>query len=473
MLHPARVTLLGLVAALAVPTSPAAAQRGQATLVTTPVLARQRVEGGVTIFEHDRDAFTRATRLTLDASVVTVVGGADGDPAYDLTGAHQVVLLSDGRLATFATVGNKFLIFGADGRGQRTLGRTGQGPGEFMAVGNMIGLTGDTLFLPDPGNNRLNWVLADRGVVASRPRDGGSRSHFENAAGALPGGRLVMHSSGVLQSEVRDGNTRPPASVVVLPPSGPAREIAKIPDFELAMVETRYRGRPRIVATPMRFSRSAHVVVWDTLIATAVGDGYRVDLWTAEGRIVSRLAVSAPRRPVTRSMRAIAVEAEVRRLLGPHSEGLVDAKESERLIREQPNADSLPPFSSVFVSPDKTLWIVDAIAPGDTSWSATAFRADGAIVGRLRVSGSTIPVAFGNDRVVVRSEDADGIVSLAVRRITVARAPRAGSRPGPPGSFRGAGWAVLAPVRRAAREVGAPVRRVARRGARPPDVLTS
>src|SRR3990172_3904670 len=296
-----KVYLARLVAALAVPTSPAAAQRGQATLVTTPVLARQRVEGGVTILEHDRDAFTRATRLSLDASVVTVVGGAGGDPAYDLTGAHQVVLLSDGRLATFATVGNKFLIFGADGRGQRTLGRTGQGPGEFMAVGNMIGLTGDTLFLPDPGNNRLNWVRGDRGVVASRPRDGGSRSHFERAAGALPGGRLVMHSSGFLQNEMRDGVNRPPASVVVLPPSGPAREIAKIPDLELAMVETRYRGRPRIVATPLRFSRSAHVVVWDTLIATAIGDGYRVDLWTAEGRIVSRLAVSAPRRPAARS----------------------------------------------------------------------------------------------------------------------------------------------------------------------------
>lgn len=50
--------------------------------------------------------------------------------------------------------------------------------------------------------------------------------------------------------------------------------------------------------------------------------------------------------------------------------------------------------------------------------SATGHRRQhGAIVGRLAVSGTGTPVAFGNDRVVVRTTDNDGVVAMEVRRI--------------------------------------------------------
>ena len=136
---------------------------------------------------------------------------------------------------------------------------------------------------------------------------------------------------------------------------------------------------------------------------------------------MKRIAVSGPRRPVTNAMRAAFIETQLKRLRGPRSEGLVDASESERLIRENPSADALPPYSRLFVSPNKTRWIVDYIAPTDTSWSATAFRTDGAIIGRLYASGRTALVAFSDDRVVLRAEAADGIVSLRVHRIVVDR----------------------------------------------------
>lgn len=290
-----------------------------------------------------------------------------------------------------------------------------------MAVSNMIWLVGDTLFIADAGNNRLNWISPDHGVVLSRPIERGARRPAQSAAGVLPGGRLVMYSSGLVQNGVRDSVTRPPASVEVWPVTGPGHAIAMIPDLEIAMVETHYRGRQALSQAVLRFSRTANVAVWDTLIATATGEGYRIDLRNADGTVVSRLSVSAPRRAATSAMRAAAIDVELTRLRGPQSEGLVDAKESERLIRENPSADSLPPYSRLFVSPNKTLWIVDYIAPGDTSWSATAFRTDGAIIGRLHASDKTMPLAFGDDRVVVRAEDTDGIVSLKVQRIVVDR----------------------------------------------------
>ena len=103
------------------------------------------------------------------------------------------------------------------------------------------------------------------------------------------------------------------------------------------------------------------------------------------------------------------IEAE-----GPQSERMVDANESRRLAREQPFADSLPPYSGFFTTRGGTLWVVDAIAPSDTGWSATAFRQDGAIVGRLEVAGRSRPLAFADDRVAIRTEDEDGVVGIRV-----------------------------------------------------------
>jgi hypothetical protein len=44
----------------------------------------------------------------------------------------------------------------------------------------------------------------------------------------------------------------------------------------------------------------------------------------------------------------------------------------------------------------------------------TGFRQDGATIGRLQGAGKGQPVAFSNDRVVVRTTDADGVVALMV-----------------------------------------------------------
>ncbi len=124
-------------------------------------------------------------------------------------------------------------------------------------------------------------------------------------------------------------------------------------------------------------------------------------------------------------MRERAIEQELATLRGPGSERMIDARESERLVREQPFADSLPPYNDLFTTADRTLWVVDAIVPDDTAWTATAFRLNGAMVGRLRVSGSGMALAFDNDRVVVRTTDNDGVVAMEVRRIVPTTAPPA------------------------------------------------
>lgn len=437
--------LLGLLLPLAAactaesrPESPAAASGAPATLgAGAAVVPRARVEGGVRVLEHAADAFERAPQYTVDPAPLAVLGRDSDEGTYDLTWASSVVPLSDGRVATYSPVGSRFLVFAADGRGERVIGRQGRGPGEFMAGRGLLALAGDTLLLVDGGNHRLNWVHADVGVVRDRPTAAtalvsiGARPGEMppgRPVGVLPDGRVVMSGAGQFSGGgVRDSVVRRLAPVGLLDTrdgalQGAMPEIARVPDLELVLIDTRYRGRPGTQTTTLRLGRSAHVAVLDSFVVTAHGDDYQVDLRSTTGAVVAQLRVPVARRAVTQAMRDSVIARELERLNADGGgERMVDREESRRQAREDPFADSLPPYSRIVGTRDGLLWVVDAVAPGDTAWSATAFRADGAIVRRLQGSGEVLPLAFTADRVFVRTTDADGVARIAAHRIVPAR----------------------------------------------------
>ena len=74
-------------------------------------------------------------------------------------------------------------------------------------------------------------------------------------------------------------------------------------------------------------------------------------------------------------------------------------------------------FEKLFASADGLLWVLETIAPGDNHWNAIAIRKDGTIVGRLQGSSLAIPLAFGPGRVLLRSEDSDGVWTLVIQPI--------------------------------------------------------
>ena len=401
-----------------------------------PVLATLRVENGVNVYEYAPDAFKKAPQWTLDPTPVATIGGADGDPQYDLTRVSFVVPLSDGRAMTFARVGNKVFVFGRDGKGERTIGRTGQGPGDWMRFGDPVLLENDTVLVLDFANNRLNWVTADDGIVRTAPYDvsGGVR-RMHRIAGFISTGELLLHSAGSWGAHQTDSLHRSLAEVMAAdlttvaagrPGTKPElqdtaasiRPLGSIPDMQGVQVETRYRGRARKDWRPARLGGLALLAAWDSVYASVAASSRSIELRDADGTLGARIDVPANRRAVTQAMREAQIAIELARLLTPGSEGLVDRGESERLARESPFTDSLPYFASMFVASDRTLWLVDAIAPNDSGWTATAFRKDGAILARLNATSKSMPMAFGANQVIVRTEDENGVVSLVAYRFT-------------------------------------------------------
>ncbi len=398
------------------------AQYKQTSLQTVAVAPTVRVAAGVRVLTHDRNAFSRATRLELVGAPVAVAGGVNVDPAFDLTGVDRVALLSDGRLLTLVPRNSKMLQFAPDGKPEQALGRQGGGPGEFRSLEGLFRTRGDTLFIADRGNSRANWVVATKGVIRQQPMPRFETAGHPEVIGILANGDFVLTTTRIPEDGVPDKVTRSVTSIYSATALTTPRLLAELASVEFVLQNATFRGRSSSSPAALRFSRRPFVQISDSTVITGVGDGYAFAYRNSIGTVLTRVAVETSARAVTQAMRHAELKIALLKFNSPGSERMVDPKESERLVRETPFADSLPPYSNFFMSPNKTLWIVDYIAPTDTEWSATAFRADGAIVGRLTVKGKGTPLAFGDDRVVIRSEDEDGVVSLTVRRIGVSTA---------------------------------------------------
>lgn len=415
---------------LALVTAAGAADQASAQAATVrPVPATVRMEGSVKIYQHDRSSFAKAARMELVGAPLGVMGGASNEDDYDLTYAQYVTVLSDGRVSTLSPIGNKIYVFGADGKYQRTLGRSGNGPGEFVRANGNVALRGDTLLFFDDANMQYSWFHPDKGLIRSKAAPAEQRSRASKMVGVLPGNKALLTSSGRVQTGELDKITRPTAVVAVAPFDAKHTTIAEVPDLEVAKFNVILRKQKSQETRVRVFSPRAHVLVWDSSVVTSAADAYRLEIRNHAGAIVSRIVVNVPRIPVTRAMHEARIEATMEgyrnRNLNRSNEGgtQLDLVEVEQIERDTPAADSLPAIDRLFATRNRTLWVVDPRTNAKAPWTATAFRHDGAIIGRLTGADPSagFPVAFGDDRVVLHSTDDDGVVKLTIRKFAVAR----------------------------------------------------
>jgi hypothetical protein len=91
---------------------------------------------------------------------------------------------------------------------------------------------------------------------------------------------------------------------------------------------------------------------------------------------------------------------------------------AREMAEQRPFADTVGAYVSVTATDGGTIWVRDMPMPADSIWSLTAFRRDGAILGRLSGLRSKGRLTWlGDDRVIIQHEDEDGLVRFGVYRI--------------------------------------------------------
>jgi hypothetical protein len=266
--------------------------------------------------------------------------------AFDIIGSIR--LTSDSHVVVSLPRHRQLVVFSREGRMQAVLGRPGEGPGEFRALGSH-GVKGDSIWAYDPVATRLTWFAPTGQVLASGriairlpewPRPLDVLQVLEDGSLLVEGQHSVSDLVAGLSPLVPFGRTDPQGQSVGLigrrdltgttfSATGPAGGVVGLQPF----VPT-----PLLVASADG-SRFAHVVVDKESAGRAT-----ITVYHADGSVgYERTHTFQPSR-LTSERFDSALER-----LGPPFTAL-----PERIIHRP---EYLPPVSAVQFGPEGTLWL--------------------------------------------------------------------------------------------------------------------
>ncbi len=364
------------------------------------------------------DPFNSGATCRADAEPMLTIGDEAGDDdALWFSTIRGMGLLSDGSVAVVDRSSAEVRVFGPDGIHRLSMGRSGEGPGEFSNPWFLWVLPGDTLWVADYRPWRYNVFT----------RDG----RFVRAAQMMPVYPNPSRGGGVLRGGTSINtrttyNTRTDFSV-------PDTLIVEAHDADgglmstLARVPNRVEGMTtkseaaNLVLTPL-FSASAAVDAMGSTIAVGHGRDPEVRLYDEELRLQSIVRWSEPAREVT-SAHASAWRDRYVESLGGRDSDRWGAIAEATIDADRPVADLFPAFSSLRVGTDGRLWVAPYPRPGEEQRRWMGFEPDGTFSCHLERVPMSIQ-EIGADYVLGVQSDELGVQTVAMYRLG---GPRSGS----------------------------------------------
>jgi hypothetical protein len=112
---------------------------------------------GIRIVTYDLAGITVPTYRTVTEHDLEI-GALDGAPEYAFSRVATVAVTDVGAIVVSDAVAQELRVYGADGTYVRTLGRRGDGPGEFASPPLVADVSGDTVFAFDPRSARVSLL---------------------------------------------------------------------------------------------------------------------------------------------------------------------------------------------------------------------------------------------------------------------------------------------------------------------------
>jgi hypothetical protein len=343
------------------------------------------------------------------------IGTAEGEPEYQfgaLLPAGSIAIASDGRIVVFDSQGRHLKVFTAAGQYERTIGGPGGGPGEIGqgAQSSILMTPGDTIFLNDFGNQRVNLYLMDGTFVRSFPLD---------LASGFPL-RMEVASDGRVLAQMRKlnftgaGPTDSLDAIAVFRLDGTVGDtVMRVPSgktisFTGGMPEWRL-----FVPEPIW-------ALWGDKILHAVNNAYRIGAYGADGSLERVLEMPFTLNPVT--------EADQNTIRGAFEkifkEQGVPAQFAQQLMTRVHFAPEFPAFAQILSGPDNSILVqliqpISTLTPeeregfdlmagslGSRRWDV--FDDQGRYLGVLEMPLKFAPVRFRGDKIYgIQRDDLD------------------------------------------------------------------
>jgi hypothetical protein len=333
--------------------------------------------GGPAIVENVERLWTDTEVWRVGDDPAVVIGVQSGDPRYQFAQIAGAAWLQDGRIVVADAGDKEVRYFEADGTHLLTVGREGEGPGEFVNL-SLAGTVGDTVIAWDSRQNRLT-VVGPRGeierVVPLSRSDGGSIA--PRVLGVLSDGNLIASFPTAL--------SRIPADGEVLRDSlrlwhfdyrsGQRRLIVNMPSFEAVY----WRGEPY---QSLLITLAPKWTIHADQIYIAPATAPEIDVFGLDGTLRLRA-----RRAVSLEPTSTADKELIQRIARQQAQP--DAEDVTGAMAHLPIPEHLPPYDRLIVDEEGNIWARRFRSPSDPDWRRpypwTVFRPDGVLLGEVEI----------------------------------------------------------------------------------------
>ncbi|MDX1394730.1 MAG: hypothetical protein R3195_10065 [Gemmatimonadota bacterium] len=386
--RPAAIAALALVAV-------ACSESGEGTPVSAV-----RDSAGVTIVETTAPLWADGAGFVVDPDpVLDLTASGVGEP-HEFFGVAAARRLSDGVIAVSDAGSSSIRFYGPDGALIRSIGREGEGPGEFLAVRGLERTAGDTLGVFDFRNRRLALIPPGGETVDPLPLPPERVTDLR----MLPGGELLLELSGDQPGATADGGSvRFPVFFARATRDGRiADTIATGGGGETIMLADG-------AARPL-FGKDTYSDVHDERLYVGDSDSLEVRVYTLDGDLERVIRVPGFDLHMTDALRDAEIELRVALARGTR-------ETNERL----PVPAHRPAYADLLVDSEGYVWTAEhlgwfrnLLADVPRTWQV--FDPDGRWLGGVALPARFVPFEIGADYVLgLRRDDIDVEVPLVYR----------------------------------------------------------
>ncbi|MFH1763334.1 MAG: 6-bladed beta-propeller [Gemmatimonadota bacterium] len=320
------------------------------------------------------------------------IGTAEGDPLYQFGDVQGIGVDSHDRIFVFDGLAQHIQVYTPDGVHQQTIGRRGEGPGEFRAgAGPLIG-PGDTILVYDRSGRFVRFAPdgLTAGGVRANPQEGVPVS-FKATGSGLLAERIRLRVGGAPTGE---------DAIILLRTDGSVTDTLRIfPSEQL----------PNRAFYQLFAPRQPWDVTSDTVLLVGARDEYRIASYS--GRELTRI--------VRKTVEGRTVTDEDKEAVNNALRAFLSTPETppemiEQAIRRYDYSGPLPVFEALFAGPKNTIWVQHFQAPSDfveggfgafdprrhfgaPAWDV--FDADGRFLGVVTMPRGFHPRAFQGSKI--------------------------------------------------------------------------
>lgn len=378
---------------------------------------------GIRVVENHGLSALDALGWTVEEQPVLDLGG--GGSAPELYQVMDAVRLQDERIVVASNGSTALQVYSPDGQHLQTIGREGEGPGEFRSVFWVGRLPGDTIAAWDPSLGRLSVFGPDASLVrVVTPR--GSLGLLPRAQGVLSDGRLVLATGagagGGVSSQSRA--YRDTLTYVVLGTDGViADTLGRFPGTEMIAIGGPSAG---LLVRPLPFGRTTSAAVHEGRVYISTGDRYEIAAYSPGTGL--QTVFRADRDPIPVTQQDIRDYRKTLVTLGGDGSAHQD-RQRDQLLEEAPYPETMPPLTGLEVDAEGNLWVEEPRKPGSEQGSLwTVLSPEGVARGTVRLPRGLRVKQIGVDWILGVALDENDVEHVRLHRLVKPAGRRATNR---------------------------------------------